>query len=108
MTTQPLKFSPALAALVPLLLVFIYSYPRLIVAQLGTENPWTSYLYQYGFGLVFFLIGIWLILKTRACQFDRGRDAFWFKVLIFGFIFFSGGHAIWIYLALKIPYLGGP
>ena len=107
MTKQPMKFSPAVAVVTPLLVIFIYVYPRLIVSQLGMENPWTSYLYQYGLGFVFFLIGIWLILKTRACQFGRGRDSFWFKVLIFGFIFFAGGHAIWIYLALKIPYLGG-
>ena len=103
-----MKFSKAIAVAIPLVLAFIYTYPRVVVALLGTDSPWTSYLYQYGFGLAFFLVGIWLILKTRACQFGRGRDSFWFGVLIFGFIFFAGGHAVWIYLALKVPYLGGP
>jgi hypothetical protein len=47
-------------------------------------------------------------LHTRACQFGRGRDSFWFGVLIVGFLFFSIGHAVWIYYALNVPYLGAP
>jgi hypothetical protein len=87
-------------------LVLIYAYPRALVAWLGESNPWTSYLYLYGFGLWFFMIGIWLILSTGACQFGRGRDSFWFKVLIGGFIFFASLHAIWILAAITVPFKG--
>ncbi|MCB0420855.1 MAG: hypothetical protein KDD61_07655 [Bdellovibrionales bacterium] len=94
------------AYLVPLL-ALIYSYPRLIVGWLGEENPWTSYLYMYGFGFVFFFCGILLILKTKSCQLGRGRDTFWFNILLGGFVAFASFHAIWIYLALYMPVKGG-
>jgi hypothetical protein len=87
-------------------LVFIYVYPRALVNWLGESNAWTSYLYLYGFGLWFFSLGIWLILSTGACQFGRGRDSFWFKVLIGGFIYFALLHAGWIVAALTVPFKG--
>ena len=89
-------------------LAFVFAYPRLLVILLGESSPWTSYLYQYGFGLVFFLSGILLILKTGACKFGRGHDNFWFGVLIAGFLVFAVGHAVWIWAALNMPYLGAP
>jgi hypothetical protein len=95
------------SALTVALLVFIFAYPRIIIAWLGEANPWTSYLYQYGFGLVFFLMGIYLILKSGACQPGRGHDSFWLGVLFAGFVFFAGAHALWIVASLNIPYLGG-
>lgn len=105
--TSSKTVSPAVWITIPLVLAFIYIYPRVLIANLGEANPWTSYFYQYGFGLVFFLIGIWLILKQGACRLGRGHDSFWFGVLILGFLFFAIGHAVWIVLALKVPYLGG-
>ncbi len=105
--TRP-RFSPLLAIAIPAVLAMVYFFPRFLVEQLGEASPWTCYLYQYGFGFVFFISGIFMILKTKACQFGRGRDSFWFGVLIAGFLFFSVGHAVWIYLALNAPYLGAP
>jgi len=95
------------SAIILVLLVTIYTYPRLIISWLGEENPWTSYLYLYGFGLVFFLMGIYLIFRTGACKLGRGHDTFWFGILIGGFIFFASVHALWILAAQNIPYLGG-
>jgi hypothetical protein len=89
------------------LLAFIFIFPRIIISLLGEASPWTSYLYQYGFGLVFFLIGIYIIFKSGSCKLGRGHDTFWFGILIAGFILFSGAHAIWIVAALKIPFAGG-
>lgn len=105
---QPRRRLPLVAVLVPTLLLLVYGYPRLLVDWLGEANPWTSYLYQYGFGLAFFLVGILLILRTRACRLGRGRDTFWLTVLMVGFVFCAGGHALWIAVALRAPYLGGP
>jgi hypothetical protein len=95
------------STLILILLAVIYSYPRWIIAKLGEENPWTSYLYQYGFGLIFFLVGITIILKAGACRPGRGRDTFWLGVLFSGFVFFAAVHALWILASLNIPYLGG-
>ena len=92
---------------IPLILAFIYFFPRLLIAKWGEADPWTSYFYLYGLGLIFFLIGIWVILSQRACQFGRGRDSFWFAVLLVGFLFFVVVHAVWIVAAQRIPYLGG-
>ena len=88
------------------LLLFIYTFPRVIIAWLGEGNPWTSYLYLYGFGGGFFLMGIFIILRTGACQLNRGYDRRWFWVLVGGFFFFALIHALWIVAALQIPYKG--
>ncbi|MEM7395345.1 MAG: hypothetical protein AAF492_23685 [Verrucomicrobiota bacterium] len=95
----------ALAVIVALLVV-VFVYPRFLVNTLGKENPWTSYLYLYGFGTIFFSCGIVLILKTGSCKFGRGRDSFWFKVLLVGLLFFISLHGLWILAALKVPFLG--
>lgn len=88
-------------------LLFIHFYPKAIIEALGEDSPWTSYLYMYGLGTVVFLTGLWVILGNRSLQFGRGRDSYWFKVLIGGFFFFVTLHLVWILAALNIPYLGG-
>lgn len=95
-----------IAVLFPVILAFVFFYPRLLIEWLGESNPWTSYLYQYTFGAVFFAIGILLILKTKACVPGRGRDSLWLKILIAGFIFFASLHGIWVALSLYIPVKG--
>lgn len=90
-----------------LLLAFIFTYPRLLAHYLGEENPWASYLYLYGFGLIYFGSGMVLIRKTGACVPGRGRDTFWWNVMLAGFVFFASLHAVWIYLSLSIPFKGG-
>ena len=96
-----------LAVILVPLLAFIYAFPRLLISTFGLESPWTNYFYMYGFGAVFFGFGVALILKTGACQFKRGRDSHWFKILISGFVFFASLHAFWILLALNVPVKGG-
>ena len=88
------------------LLAIVYLFPRFLVAQFGEGSPWTSYFYLYGFGLIFFLIGIVIVLKSGACQLGRGRDSFWLKLLLCGYTGLAFMHAIWIQLALSLPFLG--
>ncbi|MCB9025574.1 MAG: hypothetical protein H6625_04590 [Bdellovibrionaceae bacterium] len=95
-----------IGALIPIVLIFIYFYPRFLIDWLGKSNPWTSYLYQYTFGLIFFSLGILLILRTKACQLGRGRDSLWFKILIAGFFFFASFHGFWIFMSLAWPVKG--
>ena len=89
------------------ILVFVFVFPRFLINVLGPGNPWTSYLYQYSFGTIVFLIGITLIRRTKSCILERGSDKFWFKWLIFGYFFFAILHAVWILLAVSIPVKGG-
>lgn len=87
-------------------LAFFFVFPRVIVPWLGEDNPWTSYLYLYGNGLIVFLVGLRVILKSGACRLGRGRDTFWFVVLLLGYVFFAAMHAAWILAALRVPVKG--
>jgi hypothetical protein len=107
MNEQVRKSGMPMPVIATLVLAFIFIFPRLIVAWLGEASPWTCYLYQYGLGLVTFVIGIVLIRKTGACQMGRGRDTYWFKWLIAGFLIFAITHAVWIVLATEMPVKGG-
>ena len=90
-----------------MLALITYMYPRFLIQSFGADSPWTSFLYLYGHGFIFFSVGLWTILKTGACQLGRGYDTFWFKVLIFGFVFFATIHGTWVWLALSMPVKGG-
>ena len=89
------------------ILVYVFALPRLILSVFDPGSPWCSYFYLYGFGLMVFLIGLWVILKSGACKPGRGRDSFWLGVLIGGFIFFAVLHAVWILLSVHLPTFGG-
>lgn len=88
-------------------LLFVFFFPRLLLRGLGESSPWTPYFYLYGLGLATFLIGLRVILRARACQFGRGRDTFWFGVLLAGFVLVAALHAVWILAALYLPFRGG-
>ncbi len=94
-------------AAVPLVVAFAFFFPRLLINTLGADNPWTSYLYLYGFGTIYTGSGLLLALKSGACKLARPKDRFWFTMVIAGFCYFAALHGVWIYLALSIPYLGG-
>ena len=87
-------------------LVFAFIFPRLLISQLGPENPWTNYFYLYGFGFFYTGSGVWLVLKSGACNLNREHDRFWFKILLAGWAYFACLHALWIYLAISIPFRG--
>ena len=84
----------------------MYFFPRFLVAQWGAENPWTSYLYLYGFGFIFFAIGIYMALKSKACQWGRGRDKLWLKLMICGYVFLALFHGTWIHFAISYSFYG--
>lgn len=98
---------PEILLVIAGILAFVCFFPRAVIRWLGEANPWTPYLYLYGLGLVTFLIGLRIILKTRACQPGRGRDSAWLVVLLLGYAFFALLHAAWILAALFIPFKGG-
>ncbi|MBP7276133.1 MAG: hypothetical protein KBA51_08025 [Kiritimatiellae bacterium] len=82
---------------------FFYGWPRMLVAWIGPDNPWTPYGYLYGNGFIVFGIGLWTILRSGACRPGRGRDRYWLGVLLAGFVFFAALHAAWILASLYIP-----
>ena len=63
---------------------------------------WWPYLYQYGLGVVIFLIGTYLILTRKSCVLSRRQDCFWFGVLIAGFLWYAGIHLAWYLAAIHV------
>ncbi|MCB0377238.1 MAG: hypothetical protein KDD33_01980 [Bdellovibrionales bacterium] len=92
--------------MLPAFLVFAFYFPRYLIQTLGADNPWTSYLYLYGFGFFYTGSGVLLILKTGACNLSRPLHRKWFALIVGGFFYFAIAHALWIYLAISIPYKG--
>jgi len=88
------------------ILLFVFTWPRLLVGVFGVDSPWTSHLYKYGFGAVFFFTGVFIVLKGGACNRERYQDRFWFRFLIIGFFWYLLLHALWITASLTIPFLG--
>lgn len=88
------------------ILAFIFVYPRLLLSQWEPDNPWLNYLYQYGFGLIVFVLGLWIVLSQGSLKRLRGRDSRWLKIMIGGFLVYASVHAVWILLAVSMPFKG--
>jgi hypothetical protein len=63
-------------------------------------NSWLPFIYLYGFGGIFFLIGLVITLKSGAFDLKKKKHKYWFKVLIFGFFWFMAIHFFLIIAAL--------
>ena len=57
-------------------------------------HTWIPFLYLYGVGGIFFLIGMILIRRSKAIDLKKKRHRFWYRVMIFGFFYFVAFHAI--------------
>tara|TARA_B100001750_G_C15467594_1_gene577947 strand:- start:1015 stop:1230 length:216 start_codon:yes stop_codon:yes gene_type:complete len=64
------------------------------------SQSWLPFIYLYGVGGIFFVIGVRLIVKTNALNLSIPRHCIWLKVLLFGFAFYALLHLIFILLAL--------
>ncbi|MEO0336974.1 MAG: hypothetical protein AAF202_11295, partial [Pseudomonadota bacterium] len=73
-------FSLKFWGLVTGIIATCYFYPRILVGLLGKENPWTSYLYMYGFGLITFSVGMLVILQSGALKPSRGNERMWMNL----------------------------
>ena len=62
---------------------------------------WLPFIYLYGVGGIAFLIGMYLITRTRALSLDKIHHKKWLFVLIFGFIYYASIHGALVMMALK-------
>jgi len=97
--------SPAVLA-VPGVFLAIWGVPRLLAAWLGTDGHWTPFLYQYAMGGLVFLIGLWVIRASGACDMNRPGDRTWFRILIFGYFWYAFMHGLFTWLAQAVPFRG--
>ena len=64
-------------------------------------HTWFPFIYLYGVGGIAFLIGMFLIIWTRALSLRKMHHKKWLFVLIFGFLYYASIHGTFIIMALK-------
>lgn len=65
-------------------------------------NTWLPYIYLYGVGGIFFVIGLLITKQSGAYNPAKKRHRFWWKVTIWGFFYFMIIHAAGILAALYL------
>ena len=68
--------------------------------MLSFFDSWLPFIYLYGVGGFFFLVGMIIVRRSGAINLSIKRHKFWYRVLIFGFFYFVALHAFFIILAL--------
>ncbi len=68
--------------------------------MLTFADTWLPFIYLYGVGGIFFLVGMIIIKKSGAINLNIKRHRYWYRVLIFGYLYFALMHAILISWAL--------
>jgi len=67
---------------------------------LDLSRTWLPYLYLYGVGGGIFLIGMFIILRSRSLKVERIRHRKWHHILIFGLVYYMGIHGLFTFAAL--------
>lgn len=67
--------------------------------MLDFNRVWAPYLYLYIVGGIAFLIGMYLIIKTRSLNLEKNHHKKWLVVLIVGFIYYASIHGFFILVA---------
>ena len=65
-------------------------------------QSWLPFIYLYGVGGLFFLTGMIIIRKSGAIDMKKKTHRYWWKVLIFGYIYFMIIHALLTIFALYL------
>lgn len=65
-------------------------------------ESWLPFIYLYGVGGAFFLTGMIIIRKSGAIDLQKKKHRFWWKILIFGYIYFMLIHAFLTIAALYL------
>tara|TARA_B000000460_G_scaffold177417_1_gene126641 strand:- start:450 stop:752 length:303 start_codon:yes stop_codon:yes gene_type:complete len=68
--------------------------------MLDFSRTWLPYLYLYGVGGGIFLIGMYIILRSRSLKPERIRHREWYHILIFGLVYYMGIHGLFTFAAL--------
>jgi len=68
--------------------------------MLDFSRTWVPYIYLYGVGGSIFLIGMFIILRSRSLKLERVRHKEWYKILIFGFFYYMGIHGFFTFVAI--------
>ncbi len=64
------------------------------------SRAWLPYIYLYGVGGSIFLIGMYIVLKSKSLKMERIRHRNWFHILVFGILYYMGIHSLVTFAAL--------
>lgn len=106
MTGTPLRRPTTAALALPAVVLAVWGLPRLLDLWLGIGGHWAPFWYQYTMGGLVFGVGLWMIRASKACDFVRLGDRAWFAVLVFGYLWYAGIHALLTWLAAAVPFKG--
>ena len=91
-----------------LLLFFTVSawlFPRILVSFLGESHFLSSYLYIYGQGLPFFILGVYALIKSKAINIQQTGEKKWLFYFVLVLIWNMLAHGLWIWTAVQFPSL---
>ena len=71
-----------------------------MMEMLDFSRIWLPYLYLYGVGGGIFLVGMFIILRSRSLKLERIRHRRWYHILIFGLVYYMGIHGLFTFAAL--------
>lgn len=80
--------------------------PRLLVSFFGEAHFISSYLYIYGSGIPFFILGVWLLIRSKALDLKAPGEKKWFWFFILGLTWSVVAHGFWIFTAVHFPFKG--
>lgn len=70
--------------------------------DLPFDRVWLPFIYLYGVGGIFFLTGLFLVLKSGALDLKRRTHRRWLGVLIFGFFWYFAIHGLGTLAAINL------
>jgi hypothetical protein len=65
------------------------------------SHSWLPFLYQYGFGLLIFGVGLFSVFKAYGGKEFWSQYKIWIQILIWGFIYVSSIHLLMTVSALN-------
>ena len=91
--------------LLGLLALSAFFFPRWLVSTFGESHFLSSYLYIYGQGLPFFIIGVYMLIKSQALNIKLHEEKKWLAYFILVLMWNMLAHGLWIWTAVQIPSL---
>ena len=83
-----------------------FFFPRWLVSRFGEGHFISSYLYIYGSGIPFFILGVCLLIRSKALDFRIKGEKKWLWFFILGLTWYLIAHGLWILVAVSFPFKG--
>ena len=83
-----------------------FFFPRWLFSNFGEAHFISSYLYIYGSGVPFFILGFWLLIRSKALNLKVTGEKKWFLFFILGLFWNVLMHGFWVFMAVQFPFKG--